>query len=124
MRQRAWHLSDEGVAVTMLERATVGMEASWAAAGMIAPQGEADEAGAFFAHCMEGKRAFDRCVERLICAGDDGVAAVGHCARRRRRLRGVQDRLEQRRLLHRLGDVSITAGTPSLNDRLRERRRS
>jgi len=64
----AWRLGEEGVACTLLERGRVGQEASWAAAGMIAPQGEADEANPFFWLCMEGKRAFDECLERLMRA--------------------------------------------------------
>jgi glycine/D-amino acid oxidase-like deaminating enzyme len=38
----AWRLAAEGVATTVLERGRVGQEASWAAAGMIAPQAEAE----------------------------------------------------------------------------------
>jgi glycine oxidase len=64
----AWRLAEEGIEATVLERGRVGQEASWAAAGMIAPQGEADEADSFFWLCMAGKRAFDECVERLIGA--------------------------------------------------------
>jgi glycine oxidase len=62
----AWRLSEERVGVTLLERGRIGQEASWAAAGMIAPQGETDGPGPFFDLCIAGKRAFDECVERLI----------------------------------------------------------
>jgi glycine oxidase len=61
----AWRLASEGVAVTVLERARLGQEASWAAAGLIGPQGEADEPGPFFELCLAGKESFDRSVERL-----------------------------------------------------------
>ena len=61
----AWRLASEGVDVTVLERGRLGQEASWAAAGLIGPQGEAEEPGAFFDLCMAGKESFDRSVERL-----------------------------------------------------------
>lgn len=61
----AWRLATEGVAVTVLERGRLGQEASWAAAGLIGPQGEADHPGPFFDLCMAGKESFDRSVERL-----------------------------------------------------------
>jgi glycine oxidase len=61
----AWRLAAEGVEVTVLERGRLGQEASWAAAGLIGPQGEAEEPGPFFDLCMAGKESFDRSVERL-----------------------------------------------------------
>ncbi len=61
----AWRLASEGVEVTVLERGRLGQEASWAAAGLIGPQGEAEEPGPFFDLCMAGKESFDRSVERL-----------------------------------------------------------
>jgi glycine oxidase len=61
----AWRLASEGVAVTVLERGRLGQEASWAAAGLIGPQGEADQPGPFFDICMAGKESFDRSVDRL-----------------------------------------------------------
>jgi glycine oxidase len=67
----AWRLASEGIAVTVLERGRAGQEASWAAAGLVGPQGEADEPGPFFELCLAGKRAFDASVERL--AKDSGV---------------------------------------------------
>ncbi len=62
----AWRLASEGVQVTVLERARLGQEASWAAAGLIGPQAEAEEPGPFFDLCVQGKQAFDTIVERLI----------------------------------------------------------
>jgi len=67
----AWRLASQGVEVTVLERARLGQEASWAAAGLIGPQGEADKPGPFFDLCMAGKESFDRSVERL--AKESGV---------------------------------------------------
>ncbi|MBE3603528.1 glycine oxidase ThiO [bacterium] len=61
----AWRLAREGVAVIVLERGRLGREASWAAAGMIAPQAEAQSPGVFFDLCMAGRRVFDATVDRL-----------------------------------------------------------
>lgn len=61
----AWRLASEGIAVTVLERGRAGQEASWAAAGLVGPQGEADQPGPFFDLCLAGKQAFDSIVERL-----------------------------------------------------------
>lgn len=45
----ARELKKKGVhSVTLLEQGTCGSESSWAAAGMLGPQAEADEGGAFF----------------------------------------------------------------------------
>jgi glycine oxidase len=61
----AWRLASEGAAVTMLERGRAGHEASWAAAGMIAPQAEAQGPGPFFDLCIRAREAFVATVERL-----------------------------------------------------------
>ena len=65
----AWRLAAEGVATTVLERGRVGQEASWAAAGMIAPQAEAEGPGPFFDFCMKARDAFDAIVDRLVRDG-------------------------------------------------------
>jgi glycine oxidase len=65
----AWRLAAEGVATTVLERGRVGQEASWAAAGMIAPQAEADGPGPFFDFCMKARDAFEAIVDRLVRDG-------------------------------------------------------
>lgn len=67
----AWRLASEGVKVTILERGRAGHEASWAAAGLVGPQGEADQPGPFFDLCLAGKNAFDSTVERL--AKESGI---------------------------------------------------
>src|SRR5690242_20471846 len=67
----AWRLAGEGIAVTLVERGRPGQEASWAAAGLVGPQGEADRPGPFFDLCLAGKRAFDSSIEQLI--KDSGV---------------------------------------------------
>ena len=65
----AWRLAVEGVATTVLERGRMGQEASWAAAGMIAPQAEAEGPGPFFDFCMKARDAFDGIVDRLVRDG-------------------------------------------------------
>ncbi|HVB78553.1 MAG TPA: glycine oxidase ThiO [Candidatus Binataceae bacterium] len=65
----AWRLAAEGVATTVLERGRVGQEASWAAAGMIAPQAEADGPGPFFDFCMKARDTFEAIVDRLVRDG-------------------------------------------------------
>jgi glycine oxidase len=65
----AWRLAAEGVTTTVLERGRVGQEASWAAAGMIAPQAEAEGPGPFFDFCMKARDAFDGIVDRLVRDG-------------------------------------------------------
>lgn len=61
----AWRLATEGIQVTVFERGRLGFEASWAAAGLVGPQAEAHEPGAFFDLALAGKRAFDAVVDRL-----------------------------------------------------------
>ena len=61
----AWRLASDGVQVSVFERARLGLEASWAAAGLIGPQAEAHEPGAFFDLALAGKRSFDAIVDRL-----------------------------------------------------------
>ena len=67
----AWRLAQERVQVQVYERGRLGQEASWAAAGLIGPQVEAQEPGLFFDLCMAGKRSFDAMVEGL--ARDSGI---------------------------------------------------
>jgi glycine oxidase len=62
----AWRLARTGADVTMVERGRAGQEASWAAAGMIAPQAEAEGAGPFLRFCVEGKKAFEAILPELV----------------------------------------------------------
>ena len=61
----AWRLAREGAAVTILERGRLGKEASWASAGMIAPQAEAQAAGPFFQLCLQARDSFESALEML-----------------------------------------------------------
>jgi glycine oxidase len=67
----AWRLASEGIEVTIVERGRVGQEASWAAAGMIAPQAEAEGPGPFLRFCVEAKKTFEALLPELI--GQSGV---------------------------------------------------
>src|SRR5262245_39076759 len=46
--------------VVVLERGTVGAGTSWAAAGMLSPQSEADHAGPFFEFSLASFNLFER----------------------------------------------------------------
>jgi len=67
----AWRLAREGASVTVLERGRIGREASWAGAGMIAPQAEAQADGPFFQLCIRAREAFEPTLEML--AADTAV---------------------------------------------------
>ncbi len=58
-------LALEGLDVVLLERGVIGREASWAAAGMLAPQSEMEEPGEWFDFCLAARRCFPETVERL-----------------------------------------------------------
>jgi glycine oxidase len=62
----AWRLARAGADVTIVERGRAGQEASWAAAGMIAPQAEAEGSGPFLRFCVEAKKAFEAILPELI----------------------------------------------------------
>jgi len=51
--------------ITILERHECGKEASYAAAGMLAPQAEADRADDFFQFCRESRDSYSRFAEEL-----------------------------------------------------------
>jgi glycine oxidase len=54
----ARELGRRGARVVLLERGAAGAESSWAAAGMLAPQVEADSADAFFAFAVSSRDAY------------------------------------------------------------------
>jgi glycine oxidase len=61
----AWRLAQERIEVVVLDRVRLGNEASWAAAGMIAPQAEAQSPGVFFDLCLAARRVFEATVDGL-----------------------------------------------------------
>ena len=67
----AWRLARENAAVTVIERGRIGREASWAAAGMIAPQAEAQSGGPFFDFCVRAREGFEE-TARMVLA-ESGV---------------------------------------------------
>lgn len=63
----ARHLNKKGVSrITIVEKALCGEEASWAAAGMLGPQAEADEGGKFFDLCCASRDLFPTLAEELL----------------------------------------------------------
>lgn len=54
-----------GMSAVVIERGLIGREASWAAAGMLAPQSEMPEPGSWFEFCLEARRLYPETVERI-----------------------------------------------------------
>ena len=52
--------------VTVLERGQIGREASWAAAGMLAPNAEAEEIDDFYRLCVESNRMYPAFADALL----------------------------------------------------------
>ncbi len=52
--------------INIIEAGECGGEASWAAAGMLGPQAEADEAGAFFEFCIESRGLYPSLANELL----------------------------------------------------------
>src|SRR6266508_1281974 len=61
----AYELQKAGLKVVLLERGTVGQESSSAAAGMLAPNAEADRDDAFLRLCLKGRALFPAYLEKL-----------------------------------------------------------
>jgi glycine oxidase len=61
----AWRLSQRGVRVTLLEAGTLGGEASWAGAGMLAPGAEVTEESSWSGLALDSWRAYGDYVEEL-----------------------------------------------------------
>lgn len=51
--------------IAVVDRGLAGREASWAAAGMLAPQAEADQADEFFHFCSESRDSYPQLAEEL-----------------------------------------------------------
>lgn len=58
-------LAGRGLSVTLLERGHIGHEASWAAAGMLAPQSEMSEPGPYMDFCLESRRMYASVAQRI-----------------------------------------------------------
>jgi len=61
----AWRLAQGGVAVQLLEAGNWGAEASWAGAGMLAPGGEVERAGAGAQLALQGRAQYADYVREL-----------------------------------------------------------
>jgi len=61
----AWKLARAGLRVTLLDAATVGGEASWAGAGMLAPGGEVETRDIWLDLALESQRMYPAYVEQL-----------------------------------------------------------
>ncbi len=62
---RALHKRGAG-RIQLIEKASCGGKASWAAAGMLGPQAEADETGPFFELCSESRDLYPQLASELI----------------------------------------------------------
>lgn len=58
-------LARADLSVTLLERGLLGREASWAAAGMLAPQSEMEAAGPYLDFCLASRRLYAETVARI-----------------------------------------------------------
>lgn len=57
--------------ITLVERRVAGLESSWAAAGMLGPQAEADRYDAFFRLCCDSRDLYPRFADELT--GETGI---------------------------------------------------
>ena len=57
-----------GMKVLLLERGLLGQEASWAAAGMLAPQSEMEAPGDYMDFCLASRRLYPAAAERVRAA--------------------------------------------------------
>jgi len=61
----AWRLAQSGRSVTLFDQSKTGSEASWAAAGMLAPGGEYDEHSALAEFGLASRRLYGPFIEEL-----------------------------------------------------------
>ena len=52
--------------ITLLEKGLIGQESSWAAAGMLGPQAEANEGGTFFDMMLESRNLYPAFAAELL----------------------------------------------------------
>jgi glycine oxidase len=64
----AWRLAGRGLRVTLIDAGTLGGEASWAGAGMLAPGGELDRSGAWSDFALESLHLYPNYVAQLTVA--------------------------------------------------------
>lgn len=61
----AWRLAQQGCSVTVFDKGTIGGEASWAGAGMLAPGGEIEAASPLASLSLESRRLYPSFVQEL-----------------------------------------------------------
>ncbi len=61
----AWRLAQRGCRVTVFEKSTMGGEASWAGAGMLAPGGEIDEPSELATLALESRKLYPAFIREL-----------------------------------------------------------
>jgi glycine oxidase len=61
----AWRLAQHGFRVTVFEKGSIGSEASWAGAGMLAPGGEVDSPSLLSRLAIESRELYTRFVREL-----------------------------------------------------------
>ncbi len=64
----AWRLAQRGFAVAVFDQSTMGGEASWAGAGMLAPGGEIDEVSELATLAIESRRLYPAFIRELTQA--------------------------------------------------------
>jgi glycine oxidase len=69
----AWRLAQCGWRVTVFDQTKPGGEASWAAAGMLAPGGEYDEPSALADIGLASRRLYSAFVEEIISASGESI---------------------------------------------------
>lgn len=58
-------LARQGLRVALAERGLIGREASWAAAGMLAPSSEMETPGSYFEFCLRSRRMYGETATRI-----------------------------------------------------------
>ncbi len=89
----AAEIAKRGLRVAVLERGQPGNEASWASAGMLAPQTEAERADEFFEFCYRGLKLYRDYVDELR-----NLTGLDACLRSEGALQIAFDEAEAKRL--------------------------
>jgi len=69
----AWRLAQAGFAVSVFEKGSMGGEASWAGAGMLAPGGEIDNESELASLCLESRRLYRDFIRELEADSGFGI---------------------------------------------------
>jgi glycine oxidase len=69
----AWRLAQRGFRITVFDQSTVGSEASWAGAGMLAPGGEIEEPSELADMALESRRLYPAFLRELAQAAGSSI---------------------------------------------------